>query len=192
MTSRMFWKVLMLVMALGFSLVGLFYHLAVGVVMGAGYSLLGLNSGLSSYRRLGRHRRRRFECSSLFGDALEFIGLGWPCRAGLSSRPAPPACRTSRALSRSWPVISPASRHMGAAGAKYPTEPSRNWWMVAGQPAVAPLSSVTSLARRRASWRRALTPFRASCQARQLRSPGDWRQWGQLRMLSRSFRTGTV
>ena len=79
--------------------------------------------------------------------------------------PGSPCCfRISRALSRSWPVMSPASLHMGAAGAKYPTEPSTNWWMVAAQPAVAPLSSVTFLAKLRASWRRVLTPCRASCQ----------------------------
>ena len=56
-------------------------------------------------------------------------------------------CRISRALSRCWSVMSPASLHMGAAGARYPTESSRNWWMVAAQPPVAPLSSVTSQAK---------------------------------------------
>ena len=71
-------------------------------------------------------------------------------------------------------------------------EPSTNWYSVATDPPVAPRNSVTSLAVHLASWRRTITPFVAWDQAWQPRSPGVSRQWGQLRMWSKSYRTGTA
>ena len=119
--------------------------------------------------------------SRLLPDLRQFA---FPSGASLSSR-------TRRALSRSSPTSSPASRKSGASGAKYATDPHANRYMLAVRPPVASRSSSTLFTSLIASCVSTPTAFLASRQAWQS-SLVYRRQYEQFLIASKPASTGTA